>query len=130
MEAQANPPIRSFILAAGILEIIGWPGLVYVTQYSSPTGGTRWLFFFFGLIAMTGLAMPFSAYLNQRFPGKPFATTGVIVRESIWFGIYFSLLAWLQIGRELSFPTALLLAVVLVVIEVLLRLREHSQWKP
>jgi hypothetical protein len=130
MEAKAVPPVKSFILAALVLEIIGWPGLFYVTQYSSPTGGTRWLFFFFSLIAVTGLAMPFVAYLNQRFPSTPVATTGVIVRESIWFGMYFSILAWLQVGRELSLPTAVLLAVVLVVIEVLLRLRERSQWKP
>ena len=44
---------------------------------------------------------------------------------------YISLtLAWLQIGRMLTLPLAVLLALGFLIIEYLLRLRERSQWKP
>jgi hypothetical protein len=48
----------------------------------------------------------------------------VIVRQSVWVGLYAVACAWLQIPRALSLPTALLLALVFVVIEVFLRVRE------
>jgi hypothetical protein len=54
----------------------------------------------------------------------------VIVRESIWFGVYFPTLAWLQIPRVLTLPLALLLAMAFILVEWLLRMRERSQWKP
>ncbi len=70
------------------------------------------------------------AFLNQRFPSTPPVNTGVILREAVWVGIYFPTLAWLQIGRVLIPSLALLLAVGLILIELLLRLRERSQWNP
>jgi len=70
------------------------------------------------------------AFLNRRFPSQPTPTPGVILRQAIWFGIYVPTLAWLQIGRVLTPALALLLAVGLLLIEWLLRLREKSQWKP
>ena len=54
----------------------------------------------------------------------------MIVRQAIWIGIYFPTLAWLRIGRVLNLSLALLLAAGLILIELLLRLRERSQWKP
>jgi hypothetical protein len=53
--------------------------------------------------------------------------TGTIIRESVSVGVYFALLAWLGIGRALNFPTAVWLALGLIVIEYLLRLRESSK---
>lgn len=52
------------------------------------------------------------------------------MREALWVGIYFPTLAWLQLGRVLTPALVLLLAIGFVAIEVLLRLRERSQWKP
>jgi hypothetical protein len=52
------------------------------------------------------------------------------VRQAVWVGVYFGTLAWLQIGRVLTLPLALLLLVGLVLIEWLLRMREQSQWNP
>jgi hypothetical protein len=66
----------------------------------------------------------------ERFPTNPPVNAGVIVREAIWVGIYFPTLAWLQLGQVLTPALSLLLAVGLLAIEVLLRLRERSQWKP
>ena len=82
------------------------------------------------MLGLTGLALPAVAYLNRRFPSSPPPTQGVILRQAAWVGIYLPTLAWLRIGRVLSPSMALLLAAGLILIEWLLRLREHSQWKP
>jgi len=130
MDDRQPPSVSSFIPAAFILGVIGWCGLIVVIYYSLPTAGPRWLFFFLSVLAITGTALPVVAFLNRRFPSTPPPTHGVIVRQAIWIGIYIPTLLWLQIGRVLTPALALLLAVGLVLIEWLLRLREKSQWKP
>jgi hypothetical protein len=131
MENQSSsPPVRNFITAAVILALIGWGGLYALINFTFPTVGPRWLFFFLGVMAITGTALPVVAFLNQRFPTNPPVTPGVIVREAIWFGIYFPTLAWLQLGRVLTPALVLLLAVGFFAIEILLRMRERSQWNP
>lgn len=101
-----------------------------VFYYLPPTVWPRWLFFFLSVLALTGTALPGVAFLNRRFPSTPPATPGVVVREAIWIGIYFPTLAWLRIPRVLTPALALLLAIALILVEWLLRLRERSQWKP
>jgi hypothetical protein len=66
--------------------------------------------------------------MNRRFPSTPPATPAVVFRQALWVGVYFPTLAWLQIGRVLSPALALLLAIGLLLVEWLLRLREKSQW--
>jgi len=110
--------------------IIGWGGLFAVVNWSSPSGGTRWLFFFTAFLGLCGIALPVVAFLNQRFLSTPPASSSVIVRQSIWIAIFFPTLAWLRIGRVLTIPLALLLAFGLILIEYLLRLRERNQWDP
>jgi hypothetical protein len=112
------------------LAVVGWGGLVLLFIYTLPTVGPRWLFFFLSVLALTGTAIPFVAYLNQRFPSIPAPSGKVIVRQSMWVGIYIAALAWLQIGRVLTPTLAILLAVGIGLIEFLLRLSERSQWKP
>lgn len=125
-----SPPVRNFIPAAIILALIGWGGLYALMNFTYPTVGPRWLFFFLGVLAVTGTTLPVVAFLNQRFPTSPPVSPGVIIREAIWFGIYFPTLAWLQLGRVLTPALVLLLAVGLFAIEILLRMRERSQWNP
>jgi hypothetical protein len=127
---SSSPSVKSVLPAAITLAVIGWGGLVAVVYLTLPTVGPRWLFFFMGVLALTGSALPFLAFLNRRFPTTPPATSGVILRQSLWVGIYGTTLAWLQIGRVLTLPMALVLAVGLLIIEWLMRLREKSQWKP
>jgi hypothetical protein len=110
--------------------LLGWSGLYGVIMYTAPNGGTRWLFFFAGVLALTGTFLPVTAYLNRRFPSVPPPTPLVIVRQALWFGIYVPTLLWLRIGRVLTPSLALLLAAGLILIEFLLRLRERSQWRP
>jgi len=130
MNSQSSPSVRTFIPAAIILAILGWGGLYFLVNLTIPTVGPRWLFFFLGVLALTGTTLPVIAFLNQRFPTNPPVNAGVIVREAIWVGIYFPTLAWLQLGQVLTPALSLLLAGGLLAIEVLLRLRERSQWKP
>lgn len=130
MDIQNSPSVSSFLPTAFILGLAGWGGLIFILNFTLPTVGPRWLFFFLGVLAVTGTALPAIAYLNRRFPSEPPANSNVILRQSIWIGIYFPTLAWLQIGRVLTPALALLLALGLVVIEWLLRLRERSLWNP
>ena len=130
MNSQSSPPVRTFIPAAIILALIGWGGLYALLTFTIPTVGPRWLFFFLSVLALTGTSLPVIAFLNQRFPTDPPVPSGVVVREAIWIGVYFPTLAWLQLGRVLTPALILLLALGLIAIEILLRLRERSQWKP
>ena len=121
----------AFIPLALILALIGWAGLFLLVNLTLPTlWWTLWAFFFLGFFAVSGTVLPAVAFLNRRFPTTPPVSTNVILRESIWFGVYFVVISWLQIGRVLSPMLMILLAAGLVIIEAMLRLREVSQWKP
>ena len=130
METRSTPSISSFLPTAFILAILGWGGLFLLIQNTIPTVGPRWLFFFLCFLALTGTALPIVAFLNRRFPTVPPATPGIVIREGIWVGLYGATLAWLQLGRVLNLALAFLLAVGFIAIEILVRLRERSQWKP
>ena len=130
MNSKTSPPVTSFLPAALILSILGWAGLIAIINFTTPSGGTRWAFFFAAVLALTGTVLPLAAFLNRRFPSEPPPTPGVVLRQAIWIGIYFPILAWLQIGRVLTPSLARLLAIGLLLIEWLLRMRERSQWKP
>lgn len=130
MQTHASPAVSRFVPAAFILALVGWAGLLYLFFFTLPTLGPRWLFFFLSVLALTGSFLPAVAYLNRRFPSTPPPTPVIILRQSLWIGIYGPTLAWLQIGRVLSPLLALLLAIGFVLVEWLLRMREKSQWKP
>ncbi|MBN2256631.1 MAG: hypothetical protein JW704_02255 [Anaerolineaceae bacterium] len=117
-------PLSIFLLATGIL------GLFILMQYSLPTIFPRWVFYFFIVLAATGLALPAALLLNIRFPSKPPVSMPVILREGIWGGVYVSLIAWLQLGRVLTSFLAGILAIVVILVEVLLRMWERSKWVP
>jgi len=117
------------LIAALVMFVFGWGGLylLVTTQYPR-LGGQLWLFFVLLNIAVTGTVLPFVRYLNVRFTPitRELPPAGVIVRQSVWIGLYVVICAWLQIPRALSVPTAFLLAVVFIVIEVFLRVRESA----
>lgn len=130
MSQEPSPPVSSFLPTAIILSLLGWGGLFVLINYTLPSLGPRWLFFFLSVLAATGTSLPIVAFLNRRFPTTPPPSYGAILREAIFVGIYFPMLAWLQLGRVLNPALALLLALGLIAIEILLRLRERSQWYP
>ena len=120
---------RGFGMAAFVLAVGGWAGLVYLVAYTIPGTGQRWLFFVAWLMALTGTAAPFVGYLNRRFAGQAVAPA-VLLRQSLWVGFFGATCAWLQIGRTLNLSTTLLLAAGLSAIEWFLRMRERSRWDP
>ncbi|MEJ5201708.1 MAG: hypothetical protein WHV66_05685, partial [Anaerolineales bacterium] len=81
-------PYRSYSITGIILGIVGWSGWIYVVGFTYPTLFPRWLFYFLFVIALCGTSLPIIAFLHWRFPSKPLAEGGVIVREAIWVGIF------------------------------------------
>lgn len=122
------PPDHIGLLqAAVLLMLIGWGGLFYVITQALPRiGGELWLFFMLLQIAVTATAIPFVRYLNVRFTSilTDVPPSGVIVRQSVWVGLFVVSCAWLQIPRALSAPLLIFIALVFVVVEVFIRSRE------
>lgn len=130
MKSGALKFFRTFLPLSIVLTLIGWGGLLLLVQSSLPTLGPRWLFFFLGVLALTGPALPIVYFLNLRFPSDPPVQDMVILRQALWIGVFGSTVAWLQLGRVLTMGLALILAGVFVLIEFLLRLLERSRWNP
>ena len=130
MKTDTQKFIRAFLPLAVILTLAGWGGLLLVIRATVPTLGPRWLFFFLGVLALTGPTLPIVYYLNKRFPSEPPVEDMVILRQALWVGVFGSTVAWLQLGRVLTPGLALILAGVFVLIEFLLRLFERSRWNP
>ena len=130
MEGNRSPSFKTVLPLALILGLPGWIGLIYLMTQTIPDLGNRWLFFITLEFAITGAALPIVAYLNRvATPFGP-ATFEIVVRESTMVGIYLGVLLWLNKGQVLSFGLAIILAVGLILIELLLRLRYRSEWHP
>ena len=122
--------LPSIILTSVLIALIGWIGLFFLIQYTQPFLGPRWLFFFLLTMAISGTVLPVVYFLNIRFPNDPPANTSVIIRQSVWFAIFFDLLAWLQLGRVLNSILIVVIALGIIAIENLIRLVERSRWQP
>jgi len=130
MMMDARPTFRPFLASTLTLLVIGLGASVAAILVLTPTVFARLLFFFGVDLALTGLGMPVSWFLNLRFPSKPPAEGQIIVRQAIWVGVFGATLLWLQESRLASLGIGLGLAVGLGVIEYLIRMRENSRWKP
>lgn len=130
MDTSSHPPFRPFLTAAITLFVLGL-GLFAIAVFAfAPTVWARWLFFFGGTLALTGLALPATWFLNLRFPSEPPAGVNVIVRQAVWVGVYGGLLAWFQQERLVSLGMIAGFAIGLGAIEYLTRMRERSLWRP
>ena len=118
------------LITTAVIAISGWVGLYFLVQYAQPYLGPRWLFFFLLTLALSGTALPIVFLMNLRFPSTPPANAVVMIRQSIWFAIFFDLLAWLQLGRVLNGMLVGVLAIGIIVIENLIRMVERSRWRP
>ena len=127
---KATATFKDFLPAFLILIVTGGAGLALVTLFTLPTLGPRWLFFFFLVLLASGIALPIALLLNLRFPSTPPVENLVIIREALLAGIFVALLAWMRMGRILTFPLAILLAAAFSLVEFFLRLWERSRWKP
>lgn len=123
------PDQAGLIVAAMVMAVTGWVGLWLLISTTLPTAFPRWLFFVFLYLAVTGTVLPFVRFLNARF-ARSGPATGVVLRQSIWAGLFVVACAWLQIPRVLNPVIALILALSLVVIEWFLHLREGGPAEP
>ncbi|MCA9914008.1 MAG: hypothetical protein KC496_11690 [Anaerolineae bacterium] len=117
-------------IASVLLMLIGWGGLYQLVSHTLPRiGGELWLFFLLLQIAVTGTVIPLVRYLNVRLTPirLELPTSGIIVRQSTWVGLFIVTCAWLQIPRALSLPLVIFLIMVFVVVEVFLRSREIAE---
>lgn len=130
MNIQKLPSFWLILWISLILCLIGWGGLVLLIFTTLPTLAPRWMFFFLLTLALSGIALPVTYFLNRRFPTHPPVESGVVLREAMWVGAYGSLLAWLQMGRVLTSGLVMVLALGMLLVEFLLRLSERSQWSP
>jgi hypothetical protein len=118
------------MIAAGVLGLSGWLGLVLLLTNSLPTVGPRWLFFFLLTLAATGSSLPFLWMLNRRFSAGRTATASMLLRQALLVALYSDFCIWLQINRSLSLPVAILIALGLYAMERLLRIIDRTQWRP
>lgn len=86
------------------------------------------------LTAVTGLALPVSYLLNQRFGSYADRRFGriessrlmIALRQAIAAGIWAAFCLWLQMNRSFGLAVALLVATVLILFEVLLQIRSRA----
>lgn len=121
----------SLSLTAWALALVGWGGLVGLITTVDPRVGPLpvWGFFVLGLMALTGTAVPFVGYLNRRFVRGPVAA-GILLRQSVWVGVFGATCAWLELRNLLSSTLAALVLIALIGAEWFLHLRERARWSP
>jgi len=125
-----RPSFRPYLAATITLIVVGSGTWALAVFTLSPTVLPRWLFFFGWDLALTGLALPVAWFFNLRFPSTPPAEPAVIVRQAIWVGVYGATLFWLQTVRLVTIWMVVGLALGIMAIEYLIRMRERSRWKP
>jgi hypothetical protein len=130
METRPTSSFLPYLASTISLFVLGWGAAAIAIFALTPTVWARWLLFFGGTLGLTGLALPVVWFLNLRFPSEPLAGSTVIVRQAIWVGVYGVLLVWLQQARLVTLWIGLGLALGLVAIEYLIRMREKARWQP
>jgi len=130
VENRMFPKFLNVLITSIVLALAGWMGLFFLFQFTTPLLGPRWAFFFLFTMALSGTSLPIIYFFNLRFFSDPPANAVVLIRQSIWVGIFFDLLAWLQLGRVLNPILALILAVGIIIVENLIRMAERSHWRP
>ena len=81
------------------------------------------------LVIGMGFTLPFAYLLNRRIRAigqwreAPYS---VLFRQGLWAGILFALCIWLQMSRTLSFPIAMLLFAILLLVEAFIIIRQRS----
>jgi len=130
MNNQKSPSVISVLPLALILAVPGWTALIYLMADTAPTIGNRWLFYVLVILTLTGSVMPALAFINKIIQLKKPVSFETIIREAMMIGVYGAILLWLNKGQVLSSGLALVLALGLLSAEFLIRLRNHSKWRP
>ena len=122
------PPFGKIFSTALFLTIMGGGGLVFTLFLLEPNLGPRWLFFFFLVIFSAGLALPFTYIIQRRFANQA-VESDVLIREAVLFGVFLSLLAWLQLGRILTNLIIVIIGIGFLLFEMLLRMAEKATFR-
>lgn len=130
MESRERSSFSPYFSAFLFQVLVGWGGVAGLVFLSVPAVWQRWSFFLFLTMGLTGVGLPIAYYLNLRFPSNPPVDPGILMRQSLWLGIFGSTLAWLQLGGLVTIWTVLVLGAGLFGIEYFLRLREGARWRP
>jgi hypothetical protein len=125
MDSQQST-FKIYLSSTITLLLIGWGGLAATFYFSLPFVWSRWAFFVFIIMALTGMALPAVFYLHKRFPDESLVESNVIIRQSLWVGVYGATLAWLQLGRLVTLYIILGLAGGLIAAEYFIRIREKA----
>ena len=128
-QREKIPPDHiGLLIAAAVMIIGGWWGLYVLITQTIPRPGQRGAFFVLTQLAVTGTALPVVRFLNVRLTpvDRPVPSSGIILRQSTWLGLFVVTCAWLQIPRALSWSIAFFLVIIFIVLEVFLRLRERQ----
>lgn len=127
---DSSPRFLPVFITSLVLILLGVAGLGALFILTVPTLGPRWLLFFLVTLLFSGLALPVVYYLHKRFPSNPLVAPAVLVREAVWFGLYVDIVLWLQFGKVLNPALAIFIAIGLIIIELLIRMRERSRFFP
>ncbi|MCL4254837.1 MAG: hypothetical protein KJ043_13820 [Anaerolineae bacterium] len=124
------PPDHAGVLLASMAMVgVGGVGLATLFTIALPRiGAELWLYFLCIHLLVTGITLPLVRFVNMRFTplnAEP-PSGGVLVRQSVWLGLFAVITVWLQILRALSVVTLFLLALVFIVLEVFLQMRERN----
>ncbi|MBK8432637.1 MAG: hypothetical protein IPL28_15680 [Chloroflexi bacterium] len=86
---------------------------------------------FLAAVALSGigLAMPLVYYLNKRFWPQQLGAM-LVLRQAMWVGLWSAACTWLQMNRALNLAVALLVAIIFVLIEGLIVVRQKASSQP
>lgn len=120
------PDHVGILIGALLLASTGWGGLYLLVTSEYPRVGQIWLFFVLLHIAVSATVLPIVRYINVRLTprSRMIPPAGVVIRQSIWIGLFAVACAWLQIPRALTPPNAFFIALAFLIVEAFLRLRE------
>jgi len=108
-------------ILAALIALLGWGGLTYLVNRTSPQPYTWLLFLMLLLVTLVATSCLPLQYLYRRL-ARPAPARAL--RQSFWLALFAVLCAWLQMRRVLDWTVALLLAIVLGLVEGYLLSRE------
>ena len=116
--------LRTYVLLGFLLSLPSGYGLYRLVFFSLPYLKERWSFFFFVIVFISGITLPFYAALNKYFFSTRRIFPRTVIRESLATAILCGVLIWFQIGRVLNSTIIFFSVGGFLTVEVLLRARD------
>ena len=116
--------LRTYVLLGFLLSLPSGYGLYRLVFFSLPYLKERWSFFFFVIVFISGITLPFYAALNKYFFSTRRIFPRTVIRESLATAILCDVLIWFQIGRVLNSTIIFFSVGGFLTVEVLLRARD------